>query len=214
MLITSEIRWIIKGKIPSRVMDWFKDFEGKPNQAPARTDHYLRLPGDGIGIKIREGLLEHKQRSEGDGERGRIREEEKWTNGHCSGVLQQWEKLSFPIDNSNAIQETLSTYQDSWIGIEKRRSLRILEMGESGKVAITSYEKVTGCACGWELTDLNIEGSTDQWWTMGFEAFGDDTKLMDTLTRVCELVLHECPFEFNTPDSQSYPEWINGISRH
>jgi hypothetical protein len=211
MLITTEIRWFIKGMIHAQVLDWLRGFDWDPDEMPPRTDHYLLLPGDGIGIKIREGLLEHKQRSEGDGERGRIREEEKWTNGHCSGVLQQWEKLSFPIDNSNAIQETLSTYQESWIGIEKKRIMRILELDDRGSIVPTTYEEVKGTACGLELTELGIIGSPDKWWTLGFEAFGDTSKLKETLTRVCKQVLSGCTFEFKSPDSLSYPEWISQL---
>jgi hypothetical protein len=211
MLSTAEIRWFLKGEIPVQVKDWFIGFLDKPNQAPSRTDHYLALSDEGIGIKIREGLLEHKQRIGGVREEWSDRVGELWSDGVCSGMVEHWQKWSFPIDDNAAVREMLKTYPESWMSIEKRRFLRIMEPDDKDMLRTTSYENVKIAACGWELTRLTVKGSPHKWWSMGFEAFGDALKLKDTLEKVCNLVMKDCPFHFELQNSLSYPEWIKRI---
>jgi hypothetical protein len=217
MLSTAEIRWFTPGDIPDQVFDWFIDFIGKPTRAPSRTDHYLLLPDDGIGIKIREVMIEHKQRSGGEverlrggeGERERVRTGKRWSDGVNSGIVERWEKWSFPLDDDEAVAKMLKTYTESWLGITKKRLMRILEFDDNGNIRHTTFEAVKNIACGWELTELEIEGSPDKWWTMGFEAFGEVGDLDEPLIGVCEHVLKESPIKFNVRNSFSYPEWIS-----
>ena len=203
MLPTVEIRWFIKGEIPDLLLDWFNGLKGDPTIMSQRTDYYLCMPDTGIGIKIREGLIEHKQRSDGMGE--------LWSDGVHSGAIEQWEKWSFPLDDTGAMHKMLDTYPESWQGITKKRSIRILDFDEKNRIRNTSYEALKETACGWELTELIIEGSPDKWWTMGFEAFGDIQKLKQTLLKVCDHVLKESPTGFNASNSFAYPEWIKSI---
>ena len=198
LLETAEIRWFLPGEIPEKMRAWFNGFDDFPPSSQTRTDHYLHLPGNAIGIKIREGLIEHKQGVDGVGE--------KWRSGTHSGKVEHWQKWSFPLDDYFAIAEMLNTYTGSWLSIIKERQMRILSLDPTNRVLSTSYEEVSGTAVGWELTKLKIEGSNDSRWTMGFESFGNDNKLTETLIKICNTILADCPLKLTEEDCYSYPE--------
>ena len=202
MFSTAEIRWFIKGEVPEEILAWFNGFNEFPLSPQTRTDHYLRLPAKDIGIKIREGLIEHKQ-CDGVGE--------LWTDGIHAGETGYWQKWSFPLDDDASIPEMLKTYPESWTGITKERQMRIIEADEKGKMTTTSYEKVSGTAVGWELTKLKIEGSKDSWWTMGFESFGDEGELKEALIKVCTSILADSPLALSAENCYSYPEFLKDI---
>ena len=62
-LSTTEVRWFRRGSIPQSVRQWFSTLGRQPEFQPPRLDYYLRLlDGDALGIKIREGKVEVKQR--------------------------------------------------------------------------------------------------------------------------------------------------------
>ncbi|MBC8503531.1 MAG: hypothetical protein ISR58_17985 [Anaerolineales bacterium] len=66
MFSTVEVRWFYQGVIPSDIQTWFdqKVVEGiEPINQPSRTDQYL-LQGHNasLGVKLREGRVEIKQR--------------------------------------------------------------------------------------------------------------------------------------------------------
>lgn len=62
MVASLEARWFLPGTIPDAVREWF-DALGPPVEDEARTDRYL-IPteDDSLGIKVREGRIEAKQR--------------------------------------------------------------------------------------------------------------------------------------------------------
>ncbi|NIV28827.1 MAG: hypothetical protein GWN58_04720, partial [Anaerolineae bacterium] len=63
MYPTLEARWFMRGSIPHEVREWFARGEPAPIHEPPRMDHYLRLQrSNALGIKLREGRLEIKQR--------------------------------------------------------------------------------------------------------------------------------------------------------
>ena len=212
MLETAEIRWFFKGQILKEIREWFNGFDNFPASTQTRTDHYLRLPDTGIGIKIREGLIEHKQLRWGEGEKWRDGDGERWSSGECSGIFRYFQKWSFPLDDTAAIPEMLMAHRESWLGIIKERSMRILVLDKNNNIKCTSYEEVKGTAVGWELTMINIQGTDEVWWTMGFEAFGTVEKLEETLIKICNTILPECPLLLTPEDCYSYPHWLNHIS--
>ena len=58
-ITSAEIRWFIKGQIPSSVFDWFNGLNENYVNQPERTDYYLVLKSDdALGIKLREGKVE------------------------------------------------------------------------------------------------------------------------------------------------------------
>jgi len=211
LLETAEIRWFLQGEIPEEILSWFTGFDDFPASTQTRTDHYLRLPDTGIGIKIREGLIEHKQLRGREGEKWRDGEGERWSSGECSGIPRYFQKWSFPLDAA-AIPDMLIAHTESWLGIIKERSMRILVLDMNNNIKCTSYEEVKGTAVGWEVTMINIQGTDEVWWTMGFEAFGEPAGLQEYLFKVCDYILKDSPIKLSGDDCFSYPDWLQRIA--
>jgi hypothetical protein len=58
-----------------------------------------------------------------------------------------------------------------------------------------------------ELTQLNINGSA--WWTLGFEAFGSESSLTESLETVATWTSKTYQAQkLNAADSSAYPIWL------
>ncbi len=158
MFQTAEIRWFFKGDIPKEILDWFYDTGFEPDKQAQRTDYYLILPdNDSLGIKLREGSLEFKQRFG--------KSEEFIFDNSIGGYLEYWQKWSFELTDYPAVINDIPTYPESWIGVVKERSLQMFGISEDGKI----FQSPTGVflhnGCGWELTKIQIKGRNEKWWS-------------------------------------------------
>jgi hypothetical protein len=187
MFPTAEIRWFFRANIAAEISDWFHRFDDGPEKFEPRTDHYLRIQdNDSMGIKIREGRLEIKKRHG---------ESETINVFRGQGRLERWQKWGFEIRNPGSINRYLKSFPGEWIGIRKERSQILFGTLESG--------------CGWELTEVQVVGMPDRWWTMGFEAFGRDEDLRKTLLKALEQSkLSSLNCKFDIENSFGYPYWL------
>lgn len=199
MLSTEEMRWFFAGTIPLPVTAWFEAcVSDMPAQLP-RTDYYLRLAeGDSLGVKLRQGRIEVKQREEADtliqlGER-------------AAGRMESWRKWSFEL------VETGESVTDAaqWVGVWKARRWCLFTVGENGRItpapAATILEQ--GYAC--ELTDVHLVDSPERWWSLGFEAFGGTAvERQERLLHVARQFLgrKDAP-PLAAGQSYSYPKWL------
>jgi hypothetical protein len=202
MLSSAEIRWFMKGDIPSSLVNWFNNFDMPPVIQIPRTDHYLRLPdSESLGIKLREGRLEFKQR------KGTA---EKMHTAHgLEGILEYYQKWSFPADSNDATEETIVTYSDAWIGVKKIRSLHLYRMDKSGVPRAESEPGFVGNGCILELTNVTVKEAQENWWTLAFESFGDAELLESSLRATLALIADN----YGIPDldgaaSCGYAEWM------
>ena len=63
MFSTVEVRWFFNAGIPKEIQYWFDQVNSLPAAQPVRTDHYLQQEENtGLGVKLREGRIEIKQR--------------------------------------------------------------------------------------------------------------------------------------------------------
>lgn len=84
---TLEIRWFARGLPPAGVVAW-AEARGL-TRSDAREDLYVLLPGAGtVGIKLREGRVEVKARTE---------ESIPWRVHALAGHLERWAKWSQPV---------------------------------------------------------------------------------------------------------------------
>jgi hypothetical protein len=101
---TLEIRWFFSGSIPHDFNHWFTSL-GESRSVDARVDHYLAGTGPLLGIKVREGSLEIKQRQQHHGRQdfapalsGMVESWTKWRVAIpylCSGsggISQEWRR--------------------------------------------------------------------------------------------------------------------------
>ncbi|MEO0558505.1 MAG: hypothetical protein AAF170_10010 [Bacteroidota bacterium] len=130
MIESLEVRWFLPGPIPRSVHDWFEAL-GETLADEARTDRYL-IPteSDSLGLKVREGRIEAKQRIE-------TGELCQW--GAAEASPGTWRKWSLGL-------ATDATLAPGWADVAKRRRQR--------------WVKGDGAACALELAEVVLEGKT------------------------------------------------------
>jgi hypothetical protein len=157
-----------------------------------------------LGIKLRGGQIELKQRCS---EYGVVRLHER-----VFGWVEGWRKWSFKLDESGLDLIRPPIPAGAWMGVKKVRRLRKYQrLKNDTLVGIPTMQYATqGCAV--ELTHIGIEGQ--DWWSVGFEAFGNEDSLYESLLLVAKhvLVAHEPP-TLSIEASCSYPKWLEIIQR-
>lgn len=157
---TVEIRWFGRGPIPAAVQQWYDALAAPGAPHSPRTDHYLSGTGPALGVKLREGRVEMKQRS---GEPGHI----DITNA-VRGAVEAWRKWSFALENVSTARAAADASPAAWIAVHKRRTLKQYGLDERGAV----WPGLVGAPaiCEVELTSVGAAGS--RWWTIGLESSG------------------------------------------
>jgi hypothetical protein len=200
---TAEVRWFFPGAIPPEIRHWFRGRDGELRAEPGRVDYYLDLPGiDALGIKIREGRIEIKQRT---GQQSVVQ-----FQSHIAGLVEHWLKWSLRLASGQADLANLIP-PSTWLAVHKERELISYQVVDDGGIVAVSGEDRPGQGCAVELASIRFEGR--QWWSLGFEAFGDQAILGENLLRVAAHVL--APGQVPTlsaNDSCGYPQWLDRLA--
>lgn len=194
MFPTAEIRWFYPGRLPSDVLAWFQQGHARRVEPAGRTDRYLgAVDTDGLGVKLREGRVEVKQR---------FRSPDLVTLAEgVAGYLEHWRKWSFALAPESG-EETAS-----WIAVSKERWLRRYSLLKDGGLEVVPPSRYPDRACDLEVTQVRAGGQV--WWTLGFEAFGQTSALRDILLGAAEEILRTPPpMPLTAETSYSYPRWL------
>jgi hypothetical protein len=199
MFPTVEVRWFYPGRVPAAVLAWFQGGAGQRVAPARRVDYYLCLPGaDWLGAKLREGRLELKQR-QGPGQDFR-------PHDRVSGRVEQWRKWSFALAEGPEL-----VLDAAWVAVEKARRLRRYRLAPDRQIVAVPVETYPAQGFNWELTEVGAGGQV--WWSVGFEAFGDEAGLRDGLFPVVEHALQaEGLPTLEVQDSYGYPHWLALLS--
>ena len=179
---TLEARWFVRGPLPASAHAW-ADAVGLGAPEP-RTDRYLVVPTDALGLKVRQGRLEAKQRMSGG---------EPLAVGHARGAVEQWRKWAFSLDET----PDADGWTDGWTDVGKRRRLRRDACGSG--------------ACAAELTEIRV--GSDAWWSICLEATGSDAVVRRAALGAmagCWLARADAP-ALPAHASMGYPEWLRGL---
>ena len=208
MYPSTEVRWFGVGTVPAEVLEWFQRVWRK-EEAPfgdvgSRTDYYLRLGGDeSLGIKLREGKVEVKQRH---CQHGVVT-----LNQQVSGLEEEWHKWSYALAEPATDLGKDSPDDSFWVAVRKVRSLCKYEVTGGRRVLAVPAEGFPEEGGQVELTRLTVEES--EWWTVGFEAWGKDIPMKENFHLVVKHVLADSePPVFDAEDSYSYPKWLAQVS--
>ena len=204
-----EVRWFYKGKMPTKVLKDYIQGGDEPTQFSPRTDYYFAIPGRvDLGIKLREGLLEIKQRTKSHNV--------FQFNPHTFGIVEYWQKWSFALDQPDTdpgINKVISK-NDPWTAVVKQRWLRKYKITQDGHAFEVSQSVNIVNGCEWELSKVNLDGIGSPWWSIAFEAFGDDYRWMDNLKAAVEMAFTTIGDQkFLPSDSLSYPAWLNLVRK-
>lgn len=197
-----EVRWFGMRRTPIELEEWFGSSGGRPAETSCRTDRYLWLcDTDALGIKLREGRLEIKQRTIDSGvlafpggARGRV---EAWRKWCCSAAGES--DVAWPGDD-----------ESGWIDVVKERRLRSFKQLSDGSLAGCRADEYPPAGGHLELTRLDVaEARPRHWWTLGAEAFGSSDDLFALLRR---LIGHDAPRTLPAAlagtVSCGYPAWL------
>ncbi len=207
MLLTVEIRWFFRGIIPEGVQAWFDQIDTnstQPTIQPARTDVYLLEPGNSsLGIKLREGRIELKQRLREYGPAE--------FNQDMRGYVEGWRKWSFLISLEQTHVQAIGKLGNSWMNVSKERAL--FSFQTSGEeIKSTLIPDLSRGGCNLELSQIQAAG--EPWWSLGLEAFGDEESNFDRLDIVARHILAKRPPQnLSAQRSFGYPQWLNSRIR-
>jgi hypothetical protein len=178
---------------------------GELEEQPLRVDRYLRLTeGDALGIKLREGRIEIKQRHR---QYGTVRFRER-----VAGWVEGWRKWSFWLDRAQARPMSPTGPAESWIAVEKERRLRGYRVTAGGEVTALPAGQYAVGGCHVELTRVGVAG--EEWWSLGLETFGDGPAAKENLLNLAVQILvgDDLPI-LEARDSYGYPEWLGLVAR-
>lgn len=180
---TAEVRWFAPGHPPASLGRRMDELGAKGPER--RADLYLHLPEtEALGMKLRDGgaALEFKLREQALGETE--------FPGGAVGSPELWRKWSFPVDEEARSLAGLGLPAQAWLAVDKARRL-------------ADYPD-----CSVELTELRAAG--EDWWTLGFEAFGAEVELIQALTDAVADFFNESAIIENLQGVRScaYPAWL------
>jgi hypothetical protein len=183
---------------------WFHRGEGCVDRRTQRVDHYLRISYPGtLSVKFREGRMEVKQRF--------LRQDVVQFHQRVTGVVEHWRKWSFQLANAPRARVNIATPAGSWIPVRKERRLLTYRLTAERRVvpatAPVAHTDARDQGCVMELTA--VAAGEQDWWTLAFEAFGDESGLEDVLLDVAKAVLHARePPVLNAAQSRGYADWL------
>jgi len=197
MQASAEIRWFKKGSIPNSATQWFELGEIRPIAEPIKTDSYLRVMTPELGIKVRsKGGRDEKLEVKGFlSDLGSI----ALPNGG-SGLGQLWARwniVKFPHQSGL-----------DWIDVRKARRIRKWEVDARGSIMAVPVDELPlpPQGCNLELSQLSL--GAEEWWTVGFDAFGALNRVEEILKIVVDqIATDEFPL-LTSGDSVSYPAWL------
>jgi len=207
MFPTVEIRWFYRGEIPGEIQSWFDqivDQRTQPIIQTPRTDTYLLEQGNtSLGIKLREGRLEIKQRVR---EYGQIE-----FSQDVNGIVEGWRKWSFLIAPEQTNLLSPKILSDTWIDVKKERKLYNFIITHQAVKSSPMPDYSSG-GCNFELTQIHFWGDT--WWSIGLEASGEENSNYDRLKIATKNILSlPPPQSMKAHDSRGYPKWLESVNR-
>ena len=204
MFPTVEVRWFQQGQVDPDVQAWFHRVADHAQEQAPRTDYYLQeASAGGIGIKLREGLVEIKERRHFY---GRVD-----FHPHVRGIVDGWRKWSFPYREEMDFADS-DAFAQSWVGVEKARWLALYKV-EGDRVEATPRTTEPSCGCGLELT--RVEARESIWWSVGLEAFGPEDQNYNRLITTADHIFSTAePPRFCVARSYAYTKWLGVLQDH
>jgi hypothetical protein len=214
MLISAELRWFWpKETFPAGVRTWFCESGEKPGGGAVREDVYVSAPDDpGNDDPLSGPKLGIKKRGKKPGFeiKGLVSVAPNTTSEPFAGQIQRWCKWTY-LGDLNA---------DDVITTHKMRQLRKFDItdGRVSEIPLGDDEKpINGKSlpaegCNLELTRITVSKSEDEWWTLGFEAFGPLGTVEKNLAQTLAFVSPSGPISMASAEFASYPKWLSDLT--
>ncbi len=196
MYKSKEIRWFFEEE-NEQLWPWFNDQGLEFDSVQSRIDYYHipSLRAD-LGIKLREGRIEVKQRFEGP-QPGQL-------SKCCEGFYEEWIKWSFEIEEEDREQNDVleERQKDHWLKVEKQRLGIKLGLIEKEEIEIFDMGEILEHGCQLEYTRIHLADKS--WYTLGLEWFGRPWLELDP--EILEGILGNS--NLGAEHSKSYPQFL------
>jgi hypothetical protein len=207
MLTSNELRWFYPGTIPEDIEVWFQQNCLIDQMQPPEKgeDQYLYAPEcDYLGIKLRQGRLEVKWRK---AEFGAVRLAE-----FIEGKVEKWAKWICDDPTGESFQPATVLGNSTWVNVQKVRYSQSYKILSDFSVQPVVTNELSENGCDVEITHLLIQNHA--WWSLAFEAFGEDTLLMGNLQATANLLLntYQCS-KLLIANSYAYPHFLGLVCR-
>lgn len=159
MYETKEIRWFFRSE-NKEIKAWFENLSTKTFEK--RTDFYLKLTNEEIGVKTREGKIEIKHRV-GTRAKGCL-------NPSIWGYYDKFVKWSFDINEDEAkLSKIFNKGASQWVPLEKERNVARFTY-EDGTHKVKLISEPRGSDFHIEYSTLTVDNEI--WHTCGLEWSG------------------------------------------
>lgn len=139
MLPTLEARWFLPGAIPETAAAWF-DSLGPDVTPESRTDRYLvPTESNDLGLKVREGRVEAKQRTR------------TLRATLANGRVEAWRKWSLGTADAHP--------EPGWLGVAKTRRQRHVRIAGRARCSLELAALAVGSETWWSVC-LEASGET------------------------------------------------------
>jgi hypothetical protein len=207
MQVSAEIRWFWPDKIPDAVDLWFRNRSlpagggGEPRDDvylhdPVQKELGIKRRGKKPGVEIK-GLIG----------RASLAGAPSWVDVKAE-IWCKWSSAVIDISG----YATVNTLKVRWLRKFDTTS------GSADEVELGADEMplhgvpLPEQGCNIEFTRIQIEGNRRNFWTLGFEAFGDLETVKSNLSRALNAITPLDRVWFGSSMLLSYPEWLAGIA--
>jgi len=198
MKLSYEVRWFFE-KSQGQIEEWFNQKgmffnKGKSNK---RIDFYLPV-SSGLGVKLREGDIEIKQRFEN----------EKSDEFKVPGKVETWQKWDFELkDSDNESAKIIKGKDKSWIRLPKERIGFQYNFTGNERAQEVNIKNIIPEGCQVEYTRLILNNKV--YYTFNIESFSESGSQRNNFKKGIKLAFSELHTKsLIYENSMGYPEFI------
>jgi hypothetical protein len=214
MLISAELRWFWEGDCPDDVSQWFHRARPEPGGGETRQDVYLLASDDprqdqsAASDRVRIGI---KKRGEKPGVeiKGLVSIVKGSGTKPFGDDVQLWCKWTF-IGDLN-FQKVITTHKTRWLRKFDTGGKSVTEIPLGPDEKPLNGAKLPDQGCNLELTRVTVDRSRREWWTLGFEAFGQIDSAQKNLAQATAFATSASSPSTTSGMFKSYPEWLDLI---
>jgi hypothetical protein len=200
MFVSAEIRWFYPDECPANLHRWFGEASPSPGGGKLRIDEYLSQTDQSeVSIKIRGG---------------RPGVEIKGLVAVCRSELvpfapyvELWCKWRLQV-SALEMTKRMIIQKTRWIRTYDTSRAAIVEIPLQADEKPLNGQPLPQQGCNVEISTIQIAEDSRQWWTLGFEAFGDLDSAPGNLLKTAQFLITR---SFPLPicgEFLNYPSWL------
>ena len=206
-----------------KVEKWFRSIDDN-FETEKRDDMYIYSPESlDLGIKIRQGTKNNNNNKDGVS-KPPAKLEIKWRrrrsprfhlrDGRVNGILEEWIKWGWNSGPNESNDYKVDFFSDiprgPGITIAKDRSVRRYVFDKNNNI-VRSTKWIKDGEDGLNCEITKIASRNTNWWSIGFEGFGNKHKnnREELFCYFLEKIMKDFPIRLEENSSCGYPEWIS-----